>query len=135
MKFKLICKEHAPKVHVYYIDADSEEEARIQALNLRQNGISHEMYTDDVDDDWECLTESTSTLERLIEEYGCSSAEDYYDYIVQSYVNGQKQQARMLFRALTFPERHTCLQWIGTVEFLPEIEIIKLKIFLCQTGA
>jgi hypothetical protein len=36
---------------------------------------------------------------------------------------------------LTMPERQACLQWISNVEFLPEIETIKLKIFLCQTGA
>jgi hypothetical protein len=135
MKFKLICKERAVKVHVYYIDADSEADARDQALNMRQSGISHEMYADDVDDDWECISESKSVIERLVEEYGLSSPEDYYDYIVQSYVNGQKKQARMLFRAMTMPERQVCLQWIDTIEFLPEIETIKLKIFLCQTGA
>ena len=120
---------------MYYIDADSEADARVQAVNMRQNGISHEMYNDDVDYAWECIDESKSVIERLIEEYGLSSPEDYYDYIVQSYVNGQKQQARMLFRALTMPEREACLQWISNVEFLPEIETIKLKIFLCQTGA
>lgn len=135
MKFKLICKEYAAKVHVYYIDADSEADAREEAVNMRQNGISHEMYNDDVDCAWECIDESKSVIERLIEEYGLSSPEDYYDYIVQSYVNGQKKQARMLFRALTMPERQACLQWISNVEFLPEIETIKLKIFLCQTGA
>lgn len=36
----------------------------------------------------------------IIHEYGFETLEDYFDYIVESRVNGQHKQARELFNAL-----------------------------------
>ena len=137
MKYNLFLKQYSVKVHGYYVEADNEKDARIQAQKMFDDGISHEVHIEDLSDEWECETLSQSNIDQLLTEYGFSYPEDYYDYIVRSYKNGQKQQARMLFRALTMPERESFIAWSKIEQHwcLPEIEMIKLNIFLCQTGA
>lgn len=51
-----------------------------------------------------------------LQEYSFRSIEEYFDYILESYVNGQPQQAKALIQALSKPQRKTCYNWLQNTE-------------------
>lgn len=40
------------------------------------------------------------TIERLLKDYEFEHSHQYYDYIIDSYINGQRQQAANLFNQM-----------------------------------
>lgn len=73
------------------------------------------------------------TLQKLIQDYGFDSAHEYFEYIIESIVNGQKAQARHLFHSMEGSERSEFLDWAETSHFYDaddiDTEMHQLRLF------
>lgn len=72
-------------------------------------------------------------LQKLIQDYGFDSAQEYFEYIIESIVNGQKAQARHLFHAMEKGERAEFYDWAETSHFYDaediDAEMHQLRLF------
>ena len=55
------------------------------------------------------MTTRKKTAEKLALEYNWNTKEEYFDYIIESRINGQTQQVRSLFNAMTADDRREFL--------------------------
>lgn len=79
------------------------------------------------------------TLQKLIQDYGFDSAEEYFEYIIESIINGQKAQARHLFHAMEKGERAEFFDWAETSHFYDaediDTEMHQLHLFFEEPSA
>jgi hypothetical protein len=55
--------------------------------------------------------------EQLAAELGLEGKDGYFEYIIDSVSNGQKQQARELYEGLTITEAQEFFDWVETVYY------------------
>lgn len=50
-------------------------------------------------------------MKKLLKEYGFSCFEQYYSMVVESFLNGQPEQAKEQFKALSKADRKECFMY------------------------
>jgi len=58
----------------------------------------------------------------LIKSYDFDTIEDYFNYIIDSKINGQKQQAKELYNALSTRQKNNFNQWFLTFYYYDAID-------------
>ena len=53
-----------------------------------------------------------ATLQELANEYDFNSVEDYFYYIVESEINGQRQQVKKLINKMQTEDKKTFIFWV-----------------------
>jgi len=63
----------------------------------------------------------TQVTQKIIHEYGFDTIDEYFDYILESRMNGQHKQARELFSDLSEQQQQDFLYYVGDF-FAYEVE-------------
>lgn len=64
-------------------------------------------------------------VESLASRLGFNSAEEYFDYIVESKVNGQNNQVRSLYKDMDYVGRERFLMYLGGAHPHYEAEVMR----------
>jgi hypothetical protein len=55
---------------------------------------------------------------KLLKSYDFASIQDYYNYIADSYLNGQHTQVKKLCKVLSVPQRFECRDYLSQFQTL-----------------
>jgi hypothetical protein len=69
-------------------------------------------------------------MKKLLEEYGFEDYTEYFEYIVESVINGQVKQARELFSAMPREDREEFIKTAMTLEWESGLDTIQLSKFV-----
>lgn len=64
----------------------------------------------------------------LLKAYNFETIEDYFDYIVESKINGQHGQVDSLIKAMSKEEKKHCFIWFDEQVFTEHIKYCKSKL-------
>jgi len=62
-------------------------------------------------------------LSKLIKDYDFNSADEYYEYILETIGNGQRTQARHLYQSMERGERNEFFDWLETTYFYEDDKV------------
>ena len=65
---------------------------------------------------------------KLIKSYDFETIENYFDYILESEINGQRSQVESLVKALSSSQNRECLNYLSQYSG-PDVEIVKNLLF------
>ena len=75
-------------------------------------------------------TKQLNTMEKLLKQYGFEDYTEYFEYIVESVINGQIQQATELFSAMPRENRVEFIETAITLEWESGLDTVQLSKFV-----